>query len=422
MRQLKQMMRARKAQMLWCGPCECLTLKCRKENDEFCGCWWDWPLSLTRDSDYNSIMLELWQTTTIGLTLSKEANVNFVTKDWYYQIQAIIKWADNHYDIQLLASTLGISQWLISDYFSVYDEKWNIIGSIPLYLYAEVESLSIDTTPVTTYLYGRPKIPFTYSPNNAYFSQQISASSDLWQISAIAYWDWQWFLEFYWTEEWTWTISIEAYWSTYSIDVTVGPAVNEITGLDTTQITFDLDNSPSPVTRSFTYSPVDGVFESINVSSDAETVAEISIEKTSDWNWYIQVTPWNEANSSWVHISSSAGETQDIAIETYSQHPNAYLYMWESVPTNIRVWETVQWIFQYAPYELTPRFDSLYVRVENPNLVSATLADLGNNRGEISVTWLQEWYVNILIWNYSSGWTSFQVLVSPSIEDEIIDP
>ena len=38
MRQLKQMLRVRKAQMLGCGSCECLTLKCRRENDEFCNC------------------------------------------------------------------------------------------------------------------------------------------------------------------------------------------------------------------------------------------------------------------------------------------------------------------------------------------------------------------------------------------------
>ena len=38
MRQLKTMLRARKAQMLWCGPCECLTLKCWRENDEYCNC------------------------------------------------------------------------------------------------------------------------------------------------------------------------------------------------------------------------------------------------------------------------------------------------------------------------------------------------------------------------------------------------
>lgn len=38
MRQLKTMLRARKAQMLWCGSCECLTLKCWRENDEYCNC------------------------------------------------------------------------------------------------------------------------------------------------------------------------------------------------------------------------------------------------------------------------------------------------------------------------------------------------------------------------------------------------
>ena len=38
MRQLKQMLRARKAQMLGCWKCECLTLKCWRENDEFCNC------------------------------------------------------------------------------------------------------------------------------------------------------------------------------------------------------------------------------------------------------------------------------------------------------------------------------------------------------------------------------------------------
>ena len=42
MRQLKQMMRARKAQMLWCGPCECITLKCWRENDAYCNCGDEW--------------------------------------------------------------------------------------------------------------------------------------------------------------------------------------------------------------------------------------------------------------------------------------------------------------------------------------------------------------------------------------------
>lgn len=38
MRQLKQMLRARKAQMLACGPCECRTLQCWRYANENCGC------------------------------------------------------------------------------------------------------------------------------------------------------------------------------------------------------------------------------------------------------------------------------------------------------------------------------------------------------------------------------------------------
>lgn len=38
MRQLKQFMRNRKADMLWCGTCGCRTLQCRREANENCGC------------------------------------------------------------------------------------------------------------------------------------------------------------------------------------------------------------------------------------------------------------------------------------------------------------------------------------------------------------------------------------------------
>lgn len=38
MRQLKTMLRARKAQMLWCGDCECRTLLARKCANENCNC------------------------------------------------------------------------------------------------------------------------------------------------------------------------------------------------------------------------------------------------------------------------------------------------------------------------------------------------------------------------------------------------
>lgn len=38
MRQLKTFMRNRKAEMLWCGPCECRTLQCWRYANENCGC------------------------------------------------------------------------------------------------------------------------------------------------------------------------------------------------------------------------------------------------------------------------------------------------------------------------------------------------------------------------------------------------
>lgn len=38
MRQLKTFMRNRKKEMLWCGPCECRTLQCRRYANENCGC------------------------------------------------------------------------------------------------------------------------------------------------------------------------------------------------------------------------------------------------------------------------------------------------------------------------------------------------------------------------------------------------
>lgn len=421
MRQLKQMMRARKAQMLWCGPCECLTLKCRKENDEFCNCnWesWGWPLSITRDRDYDWTTLVVWQTMTIGLTLSRNANVNFRTESWYYQIQAIVPWADNHYDIQLLASSISWEQWLVPDTFIVEDEKWTRIGTVSLYLYVEVENFSVDTTPIATYLHGMARIPFTYSPSNArpeWWMVQV----DLWYISEASYWDWEWYFEFYATQEGTWVVVVEAYWSTYTIDITVGPCVNEIIGLNTDTITFDLDNSPSPVTRSFTYSPAEGAFESISVSSDVETIAGISVEKTSDWNWYIQVTPWNEANSTWVHISSPMSGQMDIPVQTTSQYPNAYLTGWEYLPDRVNVWETVRGIFNYGPWNA--RFDSLYVTVNYPDVLSATLTDLGNNRAEISITGTNEWVTGVAIWNYGAGWNYISINVLPSIEDEIIN-
>ena len=45
MRALKTFMRNRKKEMLWCGPCECRTLQCRRYANENCGCG-EWGSSL----------------------------------------------------------------------------------------------------------------------------------------------------------------------------------------------------------------------------------------------------------------------------------------------------------------------------------------------------------------------------------------
>ena len=45
MRALKTFMRNRKAEMLWCGPCECRTLQCWRYANENCGCG-EWGSSL----------------------------------------------------------------------------------------------------------------------------------------------------------------------------------------------------------------------------------------------------------------------------------------------------------------------------------------------------------------------------------------
>jgi len=44
MRQLKTFLRNRKAEMLWCGPCECRTLQCWRYANENCGCAGDTTL------------------------------------------------------------------------------------------------------------------------------------------------------------------------------------------------------------------------------------------------------------------------------------------------------------------------------------------------------------------------------------------
>lgn len=82
MRQLKAFMKAKKP-MRNCGKCECLTLKCWRENDEFCNCGdggqpgpvGPVPVETISSLSTESVYVGIWQTTTITLNYAP-ANAN----------------------------------------------------------------------------------------------------------------------------------------------------------------------------------------------------------------------------------------------------------------------------------------------------------------------------------------------------------
>ena len=74
MRQLKQYMRNRKKEMLWCGPCECRTLQCWRFANENCNCWDSTVWDMRNYAENRFATSELMQNVTDPDTVQANAN------------------------------------------------------------------------------------------------------------------------------------------------------------------------------------------------------------------------------------------------------------------------------------------------------------------------------------------------------------
>lgn len=167
MRQLKTFMRNRKKEMIWCGPCECRTLQCRRYANENCGCGEEVAKqSITFDTDYSGTTIDVWGATTIWFTVTPEdsyyhvnlSNESFTIESTYDS------WA--HHEI-VLRAIHAWHDWLIPCDITIEGTDTSITTTI--YASQPVESIwqpSEDNIQVLEW-YNLASFTFDYTPVNA---------------------------------------------------------------------------------------------------------------------------------------------------------------------------------------------------------------------------------------------------------------
>ena len=90
---------------MWnCGECKCITLQCRRNNDDFCSC--DWGSSspkVTWDEDRYNDSRWLEGTNPVFWFTINPANttVTASTENWYFTVTDLQNDYDNHYSLSL---------------------------------------------------------------------------------------------------------------------------------------------------------------------------------------------------------------------------------------------------------------------------------------------------------------------------------
>ena len=226
MRQLKTFMRNRKKEMLWCGPCECRTLQCRRYANENCGCGEATvDPKATWDADYD------WYTIIVGEMIQLWFTV--VPKDFNY----IVNLSNNNFvlydssdDWTHHTITLQAVRFVENNNSTVVTiEDWdgNVLASTNIYTMVHVAEVSAPSeNAITTMVGGYSTTTFTYTPVDAnpgsWWTWIIEDDSICWRTNS---WEnWTMTLNFIWVNEGSTTFT---YWSwsdpdtKYVINITV---------------------------------------------------------------------------------------------------------------------------------------------------------------------------------------------------------
>lgn len=141
---------------------------------------------------------------------------------------------------------------------------------------------------------------FTYSPTDwgIHSITTQTSSSDWWAIFVEPHKtsDWVWYFEI--TGSSRWTVSVEVYANGVLQDSFNVHVYDEIWSLTMDNTPIVADTSSPTVTRSFTYSPSDGLFSNLNVKTTWLTQTVPVLRKVSDGNWELSITFLEQADAS----------------------------------------------------------------------------------------------------------------------------
>ena len=227
MRQLKTFMRNRKKEMIWCEPCECRTLQCRRYANENCGCGGATVNpKATWDSDYDWLTMIVWYMWQLWFTVTPE-DFNFIvnlSNNNFEVLNIADDWAHHTVSLQAIRFVEGDNSTVIT----IEDWNGNVLASANIYTAQPIDTVSAPSEDSVTIPQGgvSGEITFTYTPTDAniWFNSEMSDYS-IAQMYTFAMTHWTGILTFNWLNVGTTTFT---YWGAdssnrHSIDITVDP-------------------------------------------------------------------------------------------------------------------------------------------------------------------------------------------------------
>lgn len=287
-------------------PCECITLKCRRESDASCNCdgWWWWGKpKLTWDEDYNWRSYNHWSTIEFWFTVTPaDTNLSYTYGGDINNLE-VSGFGDWRYIATLYLWNIETGNFGTN--FSVANgDTWEVLSTIEFYVARYADSIYVDTsTPLVWAPWTFKRVYLNPSPSR--WNVVIEIAMDDNNIASLFNTENGDTAVFALHNIWTTTahISISGTETVYDLEIEVRDIIRvESISLAESHVEVLANDY---ISTDFSYSPENAdIITDLDILNYNRSAMEASVVDNGEWMWEIQIithdiTPWEYALYIW---------------------------------------------------------------------------------------------------------------------------